>query len=303
MTHRIGVVLSTGDLRGVFAHTGFLLALEEMGVPYQAMAGSSAGAIVASIIGSGKPIKEFAEWLKGLTVRDYWNRDSLPTILFNIGFKRGRNYTGIVSTDRLEATISGLLCTNTLESCPVSVYLVATNITKGVKEVFHSGEIAPRAVASATIPILLKAKRIEESYYVDGGVFEITPRSAICCKENLDILIVNQIQSSFGSVTGNNRFIRERWSMLHVLERVLDALYEKEMISGQEEMGNCPCGCKAGILTLAPRIDPMDRLKPEEGEGILRQGFEETLRLLPPLFKKFGEKSFSSGSKKKYPCD
>ncbi|HEY4484993.1 MAG TPA: patatin-like phospholipase family protein, partial [Nitrospiria bacterium] len=146
------MVLSTGDLRGVFAHAGFLMALEKLGISYQAMAGSSAGAIVAAIVGSGKPVREFAEWLNGLKVEDYWERDPLWTVLYHMVFRRGRGYTGIVSTDPLEQTIAGLLQARTLESCPISLYLVATNITTGSMEVFHSGEIAPRAVASAAIP-------------------------------------------------------------------------------------------------------------------------------------------------------
>ena len=192
---RIGVVLSTGDLRGVFAHTGFLLALEELGVSYHAMAGSSAGAIVAAIVASGTGVRDFAEWLEGLRVEDYWEKDSVFAILYHLFLRGGRGYTGIVSTDSLEKTIAGLLNAKTFEGCSVPLYLAATNITKGSKEVFHSGEIAPCAVASAAIPALFKAKRIGDFYYVDGGVFEFTPRSAICCKENLNVLVVNQIKS------------------------------------------------------------------------------------------------------------
>jgi hypothetical protein len=43
---RIGVVLSSGGTRGVYAHAGFLLAVEEMGIPVSACAGCSAGAVV-----------------------------------------------------------------------------------------------------------------------------------------------------------------------------------------------------------------------------------------------------------------
>jgi predicted acylesterase/phospholipase RssA len=283
---RVGVVLSTGDLRGVFAHTGFLMALEELGVRYQAMAGSSAGAIVAAIVGSGKPVRDFAEWLRGLRVEDYWDRDSPWTVLYNMVVRRGRGYTGIVSTARLETTIAGLLRTETFEACPIPLYLVATNITAGSMEVFHSGEIAPRAVASAAIPALMKAKRIGDSYYVDGGVYELTPRSAICCREKLDILLVNRIPSSFDRATGDNRFLDERWSLMHLVGRVLDAIYEKETGDGGEGIAGCPCGCTARIVTMVPRLDSMDRLKPREGMRLLGQGYEETLRLLPPLLKK-----------------
>lgn len=300
---RVGVVLSTGDLRGVFAHAGFLSALEEIGISYQAMAGSSAGAIVAAIVGSGKPVEEFSDWLKGLKVEDYWERDSLWTVLYYLAVRQGRGYTGIVSTDRLEATISGLLKAKTFEMCPIPVYLIATNITTGSMEVFHSGEIAPRAVASAAIPALMKAKRVGDFYYVDGGVYELTPRSAICCRENLDVLIVNQIKTALDGEKGDNRFLQERWTLMHLVGRVLDAIYEKEMIKEENKITRCPCGCKARIVTLTPRLDSMDRLNPQEGSRLLERGRQETLHRLPSLLERLGRKESDSNTKNTFPCD
>jgi predicted acylesterase/phospholipase RssA len=303
MMGRVGVVLSTGDLRGVFAHAGFLLALEELGIPYQAMAGSSAGAIVASIVASGTPIKEFSEWLKGLKQEHYWQPDPIFTILYNILVKSGRGYTGIVSTDRLEKTITGLLKAKTFESCPLSLYLVATNLTRGVKEVFHSGEIAPRAVASAAIPALFKAKRIGESYYVDGGVFEITPKSAVCCKEELDVLIVNRITSGLDRMKGDNQFLEEPWSLIQLTGRILNAVHERDEVVDESGTTSCPCGCKAAILAVVPRISPIHRLEPERGPDLIRQGYEETLRLLPPLLEGLGGRASGATAKRQPSCD
>ena len=39
---RIGVVLSSGGVRGIYAHTGFLLALKHLGIPITAISGCSA---------------------------------------------------------------------------------------------------------------------------------------------------------------------------------------------------------------------------------------------------------------------
>jgi predicted acylesterase/phospholipase RssA len=283
---RWGVVLSTGDLRGIFAHAGFLLALEELEIFYKAMAGSSAGALVSSIVASGRNPKEAAEWLQDLRVKDYWQKDSIITILYRLLIRAGRGYTGIVSTDRLERIVSDLLKVKNFEDCPIPLYIVATNITKGIKEVFHTGEIAPYAVASAAIPVLFKAKRIGDSYYIDGGVFDLSPRSAICCRENLDVLIVNQIEKSQDRLHWNNSFMSKKWSLMHLVGRMIEAIYENERFGGEEGISRCPGGCGARILTLKPKIDSLDRLKPQEGKKLLQQGYEETLRLLPSMIEK-----------------
>ena len=54
---RVGVVLSSGGVRGVYAHTGFLLALEQLGIPIAAAAGCSAGAVVGGVAASGTDLR------------------------------------------------------------------------------------------------------------------------------------------------------------------------------------------------------------------------------------------------------
>lgn len=49
----IGIVLSSGGIRGIYAHTGFLLALQRLGIPIAAATGCSAGAVVGGIAASG----------------------------------------------------------------------------------------------------------------------------------------------------------------------------------------------------------------------------------------------------------
>jgi hypothetical protein len=49
---------------------------------------------------------------------------------------------------------------------------------------------------------------------------------------------------------------------------------------------------------LAPQVSPIHRLEPERGPHLIRQGYEETLRLLPPLIKKLSDRSTHSGEEK-----
>lgn len=96
------------------------------------MAGSSAGALVSSVVASGRTPTEAAGRLEELLVSDYWKKDSFFKILYKLLLKRGRGYTGFVSTDRLIKTLFSLLKVKTFEQCPIPLYIVATNITKGM---------------------------------------------------------------------------------------------------------------------------------------------------------------------------
>jgi len=81
-TPRIGIVLSSGGVRGVYAHTGFIQAIQDMGIPVSASAGCSAGALVGGFIASGTSLAEWTETLSGITSRTFWTPDSLPRFLW-----------------------------------------------------------------------------------------------------------------------------------------------------------------------------------------------------------------------------
>src|SRR3569623_1458465 len=74
MAH-IGAVLSSGGGRGVYAHTGYLLALNELGIDLDVMAGCSAGALVGGIAASGTDLHHWSDAISKLATREYWSPD------------------------------------------------------------------------------------------------------------------------------------------------------------------------------------------------------------------------------------
>ena len=71
-TPRIGVVLSSGGVRGVYAHTGFMQAIQSLGIPITASAGCSAGALVGGFIASGTPLADWVETLAGMSSHSFF---------------------------------------------------------------------------------------------------------------------------------------------------------------------------------------------------------------------------------------
>ena len=96
---RIGVVLSSGGGRGVYAHTGFLLALERMGIDIRASAGCSAGAVVGGVVASGTDLHRWTHTIAQVARNEFWTPDSLPRFLWQMTVHRGRGYTGLSSAD------------------------------------------------------------------------------------------------------------------------------------------------------------------------------------------------------------
>jgi NTE family protein len=64
---KLGLVLSGGGARGV-AHIGVLKAIEEMGVKFSMVSGTSAGSIVGALYAYGYPPDEIFKIIKSMSI-------------------------------------------------------------------------------------------------------------------------------------------------------------------------------------------------------------------------------------------
>ena len=83
------------------------------------------------------------------------------------------------SSALLLTLLRSILPYKNLEDLPVPSYVVASDLEKGCVKIFKEGEIAPRVVASCSIPIIFTPIKIDGAHYVDGGVFQNLPVPAI----------------------------------------------------------------------------------------------------------------------------
>jgi NTE family protein len=60
----------------------------------------------------------------------------------------------------------------TFEEMAVPLYVIATNLTDGLRAVFSSGSLGPALLASSAIPGVFPPVRIADAVYVDGGAVE-----------------------------------------------------------------------------------------------------------------------------------
>lgn len=180
MKFKTGLVLSGGGTRG-FAHIGALQALEEAGVHIDVISGTSVGSIVGALYADGYSPPEMLQLF----------RKNRVIQLSRLTFFR----KGMLSLTGLKKKINRYIRAKTFEELQRPLYVTVTNLHRGEVEYAHSGPLAERIVASATIPILFAPVRIKEELYVDGAVidnFPIKPIKGIC--EN--IIGINIMPSS-----------------------------------------------------------------------------------------------------------
>src|SRR3990167_6917584 len=218
---RIGVVLSSGGPRGVYAHTGFLIALERLGIPVAAATGSSAGAVVGGMAASGTDLRAWSETIARIDRARFWRPDPMVYVLWQFLIRRGRGYTGLSSPEAAIEFCRSQLAVQTFEECRYPFYALAVSLGRGRKVVFSEGQLAPRIVASAATPILYRPVEIDGDWYCDGALADLSPMDAICCRHGLDALIVHHVSGRYEGRTDLVRITQRRWSMLLILERLL----------------------------------------------------------------------------------
>jgi NTE family protein len=217
---RLGVAL-TASFFGFFAHTGFLLALEEAGLEYDCISGTSAGALIAALSASGLRAREIADRLSDLHPRDFWDAPShfasLRTLLTG-----GRGWTGYLRGERMETLLREHLRAQTFEECRARLYITALNLSEGREETFSSGDIARAVRASCSYPFLIAATEINGAHYWDGGFITKTPLEEMIARERPERVVIHYVPMR--DDLRPRDFLRRRGSALHLMERALAVL-------------------------------------------------------------------------------
>jgi NTE family protein len=180
---QVGLALSSGAARGL-AHIGVIQVLEENGIEVDFVAGSSMGAYIAAVWGTGHDgceMEKFARELEGY--RGIWRLMDLA-ILPQRGFlltKRVRR--------RLAQTIGEVHFSDLVR--PVRV--VATRLDTLERVIFSGGSVVDAVLASIAIPGVCVPVTLDGVTYFDGGICDPLPVDVLTGMGIRKIIAVNTI--------------------------------------------------------------------------------------------------------------
>ncbi len=168
--YKVGLVLSGGGTRG-FAHLGVIQALHENNIYPEIISGVSAGAIVGALYADGKQPEEILKLLAGKKLH-YYLKLFVPR-------------QGLVKMSGFVKTLRKTLSVKTFEELKKPLLVYAVNINKGKYVCFDKGDIVDAVTASSSIPVVFPPVKINNEYYLDGGIinnFPVMPLIGICEK-------------------------------------------------------------------------------------------------------------------------
>lgn len=164
----IDLVIAGAGIKGI-AFVGAVKALEEEGYGFRYVAGTSAGAIVASLLAAGYTADEMYTILKQTDYRKFKDK-RLPFWLNVLLFK------GLYKGDYVRTWIKSLLDrkhVRTFDKLAGRLKIIASDVSHAKMCVFGSDpnqDIADAVRASMSIPFFFEPVKYEGAYLVDGAV-------------------------------------------------------------------------------------------------------------------------------------
>lgn len=233
---RIGLVLGGGGARGT-AHIGVLEVLESLRVPVDCVAGTSMGALVAGAYISGLSPQQ----MMGRLAQVDWSElfeDNPARAETNYRERRlGETYYpglelgvtgqglqvahGVVGGQKIKLFFNTLVGAErgerTIESLPVPLSIIATDIGTGEQVTFHSGELSAAMRASMAVPALLAPVPYQGRYLVDGGLLDNLPVGEVKTRCNADVVIAVDVGSPLSKPEDVNSIAAVARQMVNIL--------------------------------------------------------------------------------------
>ena len=204
----------------------------------------------------------------------------------NCWWKKGRGLTGMSSTDLALRFIDSQLRAKRFEDCIYPFSSIAVDLATVEKRIFSSGPLATAVMASAAIPGLYAPVAIDGRLYCDGAIFELAPAEAICCRHSLDVVIVHHVQQQDLTQASLESAISQPWAMISILQRLIIKTRPWYSTGDPISVCACPCGCKAVVVVVEPKLPGMPWPAIREGRDVLDAARSHAMDYLGPMLDK-----------------
>ena len=268
--HGRGLVLAGGGARGL-AHLGALRALREAGHEFDAVGGTSIGAIIAAGVAN--------EWDADTMMRTYYEAFvrgkplsdwTLPLVALTRGRRAAmmlRRAFGAIDIEDLERPF----------------FCVSTNLSGEGRVVHRHGPLWLWLRATSSIPGVLPPVLHHGHVYVDGALVDNLPTDVMADDGVAHITAVN-IRADIELRTHIEEFATPVWWRLLMRQRrgnawpgIVSTLTRAAMINSEETNERC---CARADLLITPPLDHIGMLDWKDWQRAVDSGYEETIKVL-----------------------
>lgn len=206
----LGLALAGGGIRGA-AHVGVLLALEECGMKPDAVAGTSAGGIIAGLYAAGMSAERLRDLVLDISQTGAALADpdiaGILALAPGLLFRKCSACSGLLKGDRMENYLNEITGGIFMPELPIRTVIPAvdlctgqtvaftntifgTKIAPGVKW-FTGARLCEAMRATSAIPAVFRPKFLADMCLVDGGVADVLPVDLLIAAGEPNVLAVD----------------------------------------------------------------------------------------------------------------
>ncbi len=187
---KIGLALGGGGARGG-AHLGVIKALEELGVKFDFIVGTSAGGFVAALYAHYGSVDNVVDKVKGLLESKKYKslkiedfsvekeasriKKAAHSVRETFMVAKGFVNRSLISDELIAGAVSDLLPDIDIESLPIKTGYVATDLVTGRDIVIVGGSLRTAVQATGSIPGIFPPVPLDDMVLVDGGATQKVP--------------------------------------------------------------------------------------------------------------------------------
>lgn len=225
------IALGGGGARGL-AHIGVLKVLEENGIKFNFVAGTSMGSIIGALYAVGQTPQVIEKTLKNYFFNIMFSKMNMQKMqdesqvtsarslirkareFVKYGSQEGGN--SFLSHSMLEDMINTIIPDIDISDTKIPFACVATDITNGKEKIFTKGPLRKIVLASASIPGVFPPVNIDNVWYTDGAHVNVTPVS-VAKILGADFIIASDVKSklkTLDTLPTNSRDIMNRCNFI-----------------------------------------------------------------------------------------
>lgn len=247
----IAVVLAGGGARG-FAHLGVMRALQEAGIPVDAVGGTSFGALAATGLARGLAHEQiFAEQHRAFTQEDPLNDYTIPIV-------------SLVGGERLDSILEKYLPMD-IEDLWLPFFAVSSDLSANQVRVHDSGPLWRAIRASVSVPGVLPPALEDGHLLVDGGILNNLPVDVMRQRMRgrviaVDLAVGQEFTPAMTEIPRGLEYLASRvfpWREPLDAPTISRVIIKATTLASRKEVGNAR---KAADLYLTPPVEAYDFL-------------------------------------------
>lgn len=263
---RTVLVLGGGGMRGM-AHIGVLKALRSLGIQYDAIIGTSIGALVGAMAAGGMELEEVEELIQDLQKQDYFRLNTVKLLLK--GTRAPSMYQGKTFRESLER----ILPESSFGSMGLPFYCNAVRLETGGSVFwgtpgFDELPLVDAVYSSCALPGVFEPLEREGFHYMDGGIVDSVPlRFAKTLDPDLIIAVDLSVKSTYKTPNYRQRVLSTLYRSFEIVEEVL---VEQALHMHVDNR----------VTLIQPKVGHLHRFDFTQVHDVIEAGEEEALRVL-----------------------